>query len=342
MNSEHDVRIIEETDGHVKLSIFANWSPTKGRGIIVDMDLASKKVSLVQEAGHPLGKNTGSRGSTQVLPNGNMFSCWAGHTRISEHDKDGKMLFHAYYRIDKPPKVPSYRAYKFPWVGRPKYPPNVYSSAFAFGFDRKRVITETYVSWNGATEVAKWRLYGTSNADGSDLKRINETVKTGFETNMMYDGYAEYVVMEALNKNGTAMGRSEVFKTIAPVEGVPDLDRTLKMYDPPDPPPYVPEEEEEDDDDDDDEDEDDFWIDPNLFSPVFTYVYGFLTCAGVMAGMRLASTFRKRPWREWKTPKQENGSAHKYEAVHREDKEALITGDGDSDDEVELRERERE
>ena len=36
---------------------------------------------------------------------------------------------HAYLRRET--NTGSYRGYKFPWVGQPKYPPNVYSAAFA-------------------------------------------------------------------------------------------------------------------------------------------------------------------------------------------------------------------
>ena len=72
-----------------------------------------------------------------------------------------------------------------------------------------------YVSWNGATEVATWNLYKT-NHEG--ISGTNEPVaavpRSGFETSLRYGGYATYVVVEAVDKNGDLLGRSRVVKTI--------------------------------------------------------------------------------------------------------------------------------
>ena len=72
-----------------------------------------------------------------------------------------------------------------------------------------------YVSWNGATEVGSWILYKTDNrGNRSTAQPVATLPRTGFETALKYDGYATYVVVEALDRSGQALGRSKVVKTI--------------------------------------------------------------------------------------------------------------------------------
>ena len=117
--------------------------------------------------------------------------------------------------------VDSYRAYKIPWIGQPKQPPNVYSAAFITGKDT--ITTMVYVSWNGATEVASWRRC-ESDAQGQDLRQLGKAARKGFETIIIHDGFAKYVVVEALDKDGDAIGRSRVIQTIEPVEEASEPD----------------------------------------------------------------------------------------------------------------------
>lgn len=309
---QHFARIIEETATHLKLSVFSNAGGRPfSRGIVVVLQTREKTVELVQEAAHPLKTHTGSRGSNQLLPSGNLFVCWAGYTRLSEHDPSGKLLMHAYLKREK--NTGSYRAYKFPWVGRPKKPPNVYSAAFALGTDRNRIMTRTFVSWNGATEVASWKLY-ESNADGTDLKRINETTRRGFETDITYEGYAEHVVVEALDSRNQPIGRSQVVQTIPPVEGAPELNQTIVVS-------YAT------------GDFDKSWILPIFTNPISTYVAGFVTCAAMWAGIWIVGRLKKRPW--WRR------KGAKYEPVESKDQEHLfgVGEEEEAEDDVELRDQ---
>lgn len=83
-------------------------------------------IETLQDAPHPInGHHVGSRGGTQLLPNGNMFQCLANHARISEHNSKGKVLMHSWMRRNADQhgeSMPSYRGFKFEWVGMPKYP----------------------------------------------------------------------------------------------------------------------------------------------------------------------------------------------------------------------------
>lgn len=110
--------------------------------------------------------------------------------------------------------IHTYRSYKYEWEGRPKAPPDVYAATYSAG---NHTETYTYVSWNGATEVAKWTLYETD-ALGEQRRLINSTWKTGFETEFVHYGYPRYVVVEALDRHDSSLGKSEVFETVRPVE----------------------------------------------------------------------------------------------------------------------------
>lgn len=104
----------------------------------------------------------------------------------------------------------SYRSYKFPFVGRPAAPPDVHAAVTT----EDSIRTTVYVSWNGATEVSSWKLYKTTNGGKTETPDPVATVeRTGFETMLELDGYATYVVLEAVDRNGTILGRSDVFET---------------------------------------------------------------------------------------------------------------------------------
>ena len=49
---------------------------------------------------------------------------------------------------------------------------------------------------------------------------ITSVPKQGFETALAYDGFAEYVVVVALDQNGQEIGRSETVKTTRPVDAL--------------------------------------------------------------------------------------------------------------------------
>ena len=64
---------------------------------------------------HPGEVLSATQGSVQVLPNGNVFIGWGSEPLFSEFSKDGELLFDATF----PREVESYRAFRFPWSGRP-------------------------------------------------------------------------------------------------------------------------------------------------------------------------------------------------------------------------------
>jgi hypothetical protein len=89
----------------------------------------------------------------------------------------------------------SYRAYRFAWHGRPTDQP----AAVVKG-------NKVFVSWNGATDVAQWRLV----ADGHRAAPVR---KTTFEQALALPAAAKRIQVEAVSARGTVLGRS---KTLNP------------------------------------------------------------------------------------------------------------------------------
>jgi hypothetical protein len=93
----------------------------------------------------------------------------------------------------------SYRAYRADWSARPTTAPDVAMTPLPDGLMRVQV------SWNGATDVARWRF-----VTGSETRPVvAKTVpRKGFETAVTL-AHSPNVVAEALAADGTVLGRSE-------------------------------------------------------------------------------------------------------------------------------------
>ena len=218
---QHHARLFSQNGTHTLISVFDNArgtgrkehpSSSQSRGLILSLrtDLRPMTAEVVAKYDRPQGGYTSARGSVQVLPNDNAFVCWSKSTFQSEHAPDGRKILEAKFKLKA---ANSYRSYKFPWVGRPLTLPDVHSAAIDVG--PNGTSTLVHVSWNGATEVASWRLYKT-NADGSEPEFIASTMRQGFETALSHDGYASFVMVEALDADAKVIGRSGIMKTIPP------------------------------------------------------------------------------------------------------------------------------
>jgi hypothetical protein len=62
------------------------------------------------------------------------------------------------------------------------------------------------VSWNGATEVRKWRLLG--GADKKSLRPVLTVARNGFETAIPIRGSAKWIAAQALDGRGHSLARS--------------------------------------------------------------------------------------------------------------------------------------
>ena len=113
------------------------------------------------------------------------------------------MLFDAHL----PAHWESYRVYRQSWSGRPSTPP-----AFAAA-RRAGTKTTVYASWNGATEVAAWRVL--AGASEGALAPVGTAPRTGFETAIALPAApaaGSYFEVQALDASGAVIGASSARK----------------------------------------------------------------------------------------------------------------------------------
>ncbi|KXL43432.1 hypothetical protein M433DRAFT_549858 [Acidomyces richmondensis BFW] len=127
----------------------------------------------------PDGQLSHLRGNVQILPDSNVFVGWSGQDGyMTEHSSTGELLVEARFTTDR---FSTYRAYKYHhFTGISAEP----SSLKAFTYHALDVtqMTSFYVSWNGATEVARWKFYGSPINASSEFNLVGSIAKSGFET----------------------------------------------------------------------------------------------------------------------------------------------------------------
>lgn len=184
---------------------------TYSSGLKLRLDLQNMTASILQRWFRPDESRSLLRGNFQRLSSDNYLAVWSDNAYMSEHNPDGRLVMEAEFASRR---MVTYRAYKQDFVGRPTEPPIVMS--FVYGIDAETSTTVSYVSWNGATEVATWNFYNTSGLIGS-------TLRTGFETRFFSRGMQSMVVAEATAADGTVLGRSEPWDVELPLEWSKDV-----------------------------------------------------------------------------------------------------------------------
>jgi len=194
---QHDAR--RRPDGTISLFDNGAAPPVEkfSRVLVLRVDAGRKRVTLVRSLAHPKHLLTPFEGNAQFLPDGHIVVGWGANPSFTEFDARGRVVLDAYFGHGKPPgkDADSYRVYRFAWRGHPPGPPALVI--------RKGV---AYVSWNGATDVTRWRLLvGEAN---DDLMAIRTVPKTGFEANIPIDAKGAYVAVQALDRHGAIVGTS--------------------------------------------------------------------------------------------------------------------------------------
>jgi outer membrane protein assembly factor BamB len=183
---QHDAQ--RQTDGTITL--FDNEGhpdrAKRSRGLRLALDMKTHTARVVTQYLPPDNRLAGSQGNLQVLPDGNVFIGWGSQHYYSEYTADGDLLLDADFSTGE-----SYRAYRFPWVGRPSDQPTLTVDDGT-----------AYVSWNGATEVERWRFLAGDDADSArDVGTVN---REGFETSTEIPN-APYVAVQALDADGNVL-----------------------------------------------------------------------------------------------------------------------------------------
>ena len=169
-------------------------SPTApSRGLVLKLDQAAHTATMADQYGHGDGLDADYMGSMQPLPGGNELIGWGSARYFSEYRPDGRLVFDA--KLPDPDL--SYRTTMARWVGLPLQPP-----AAALRVRRGR--PTVFVSWNGATQVASWRVLAARASGRAAV--VARAPRSGFETAIAVPaGYRSYTV-QALDPAGRAIG----------------------------------------------------------------------------------------------------------------------------------------
>ncbi|KAF2157202.1 hypothetical protein K461DRAFT_218101 [Myriangium duriaei CBS 260.36] len=219
-SSQHHARWLKENGTHTLLSFFDNGSNTFNvtnkfsHGYIISINHLTNEATAVKSWGAPEpggGLSSGSQGSVQLLPGGNVHIGWGEHAYFSEHTWDGAPVQYG-QMADRSSNVMIYRSYKFNWTGIPLNKPALWTYAKRPDARNGMVF---YTSWNGATEVASWNFY-VSNSSSGPFGLVGSAEKRGFETTMRTDLVFGWAFAEAVDKDGRALERSQIAKTFIP------------------------------------------------------------------------------------------------------------------------------
>ncbi len=173
-------------------------SSSPSRGLLLKLDLQNHTATLAGQYGQGEGYEADYMGSAEQLSNGNVFVGWGAARWLSEYARSGKLL----YEGEFPKPDLSYRSELQPWVGLPLSKP-------AAAARRASGRTTVFASWNGATQVASWRVMAGTSSSGSALTTVAGVAKSGFETAIPVNGSYESFEVQALDGSGRVIGTSD-------------------------------------------------------------------------------------------------------------------------------------
>jgi hypothetical protein len=202
---QHDVRA--RAGGDALLTMFDDgagppYVHSQSRALELRLDLERKTATVVSQRFHTPPVLASYEGNEQEMPGGNDFVGWGQQPFFTQYDANGKLLFEGRF-VDA---NISYRAYRFPWHATPVTPPAL---AVVPGRGKGRGKMTVYASWNGATNVAAWRVFGGYHV--WRMPAIATTAKRGFETAITAPARA-YLYVQALDAKGHVLGRTPVQK----------------------------------------------------------------------------------------------------------------------------------
>ncbi|HET9105339.1 MAG TPA: arylsulfotransferase family protein [Solirubrobacteraceae bacterium] len=159
------------------------------RGLILALDLRRHRAMVARQYHRGGASLAASEGSLQTLPGGGALVGFGATPWISQFSASGRLVFDAALPADDG----SYRALRFDWHATPRTRPAV-AARSATGR------TDLYVSWNGATEVARWQVR-------SGRATLVTVADRAFETRIAVPVRTRYTV-RALDRAGHVLAES--------------------------------------------------------------------------------------------------------------------------------------
>jgi hypothetical protein len=166
------------------------------RGLLLRLDMTKFTATYVHQYVVPnKARYTAFQGNMELLPSHKVVVGWGSDPHFSEFTYSGKLITDTAF----PTPDLTYRSYVARWVGLPST-----SQLRAVAVTRHGKTT-VYASWNGATNVARWRVLA-----GSSTKHrasVASMAKTGFETAVaLKKAYHAYEIV-ALDSHGHVLGK---------------------------------------------------------------------------------------------------------------------------------------
>jgi hypothetical protein len=194
---QHDAELLP--DGQISMFDDEAGPPQEApssRGLILTLNQRRRTASVAREFHRPGTTSSESEGSLQILPGGNVFLGFGSESFFSEFSATGRLLFDARLPADDG----SYREFRFGWSGTPATRPAVVVRRLSSSR------AALYVSWNGATSVARWQLLTGRSA--SSLAPVRSVPKRWFQTQIDLTQSSGVAVVRALSAKGRVLASS--------------------------------------------------------------------------------------------------------------------------------------
>jgi hypothetical protein len=194
---QHDGRMLP--NGEVTLFDDGSNPPVhhQSRGVRIALDMATHTAHLSAAYIHPSPLLSVSQGNMQTLEDGNVVLDYGSIPDLAEYSPSGSLLFDARLPLD----MDNYRGFRFPWHGQPSSPPAVTAN-----LNNTSEQTIVRASWNGATEVASWRVLAGQHQQS--LAPKSTVPASSFESEAILPEKWAYVAVQALDASGRTLGTS--------------------------------------------------------------------------------------------------------------------------------------
>jgi hypothetical protein len=202
----HDVR--REPNGTI--GVYDNGNsrqPPNSRGVDWSVNETNLTANVAVQWLHDPSLFGAYTGSKRTQDNGNQLIDWANTGAVTEYappvnGQPGQPVFQA----QLPQGDWSYRVLRADWHATPARPPD---AAVVRSATTPKIATG-YASWNGATEVATWQLWG--GPDSRHLRPLGSAPRNGFETKVSgpVQDTDQVFQVQAVNSTGQTIGSSAV------------------------------------------------------------------------------------------------------------------------------------
>jgi hypothetical protein len=163
----------------------------------IALDTKTHQARLSAVYAHPSPLLSVSQGNMQTLSSGNVVVDYGAIPDIAEYAPGGSLLFDAHLPFD----MDNYRGFRFPWHGHPLSAPAVGANLNNTGEQ-----TLVHASWNGATDVASWRVLAGESPQA--LKARSTIPASTFEASTILPEKSRYVAVQALDSSGRVLATS--------------------------------------------------------------------------------------------------------------------------------------